>query len=163
MEQVGRERETIKSHLEKEEALFARGIKCLSLFFIDEVAKYRIYDDDGGEDLGEYGRIFEEEYARAIDEYSRGQQNLDASLDAGLGEVRRRYLEWLRGIDVHATHKGYFSIDKKGHSVNSKLKRGSDESDDEGAYDLILKDKERLLSFDEPTRFILSHSALREG
>lgn len=156
-------RETIKSHLEKEEALFARGIKCLSLFFIDEVAKYRIYDDDGGEDLGEYGRIFEEEYTRAIEEYSRGQQNLDASLDAGLGEVRCRYLEWLRGIDVHATHKGYFSIDKKGHSVNSKLKRGSDESDDESAYDLILKDKERLLSFDEPTRFIFSHSALREG
>ena len=156
-------RETIKSHLEKEEALFARGIKCLSLFFIDEVAKYRIYDDDGEEDLGEYGRIFEEEYVRAIDEYGRGQQNLDASLDAGLGEVRRRYLEWLRGIDVHVTHKGYFSIDKKGHSVNSKLKRGSDESDDESAYDLILKDKERLLSFDEPTRFIFSHSALREG
>ena len=156
-------RETIKSHLEKEETLFARGIKCLSLFFIDEVAKYRVYDDDGEEDLGEYGRIFEEEYVRAIDEYGRGQQNLDASLDAGLGEVRRRYLEWLRGIDVHATHKGYFSIDKKGHSVNSKLKRNSDESDDESAYDLILKDKERLLSFDEPTRFIFSHSALREG
>ena len=156
-------RETIKSHLEKEEALFARGIKCLSLFFIDEVAKYRVYDDDGEEDLGEYGRIFEEEYVRAIDEYGRGQQNLDASLDAGLGEMRRRYLEWLRGIDVHATHKGYFSIDKKGHSVNSKLKRNSDESDDESAYDLILKDKERLLSFDEPTRFIFSHSALREG
>lgn len=156
-------RETIKSHLEKEEALFARGIKCLSLFFIDEVAKYRVYDDDGEEGLGEYGRIFEEEYARAIEEYGRGQQNLDASLDAGLGEVRRRYLEWLRGIDLHATHKGYFSIDKKGHSVNSRLKRGSDESDDESAYDLILKDKERLLSFDEPTRFIFSHSALREG
>ena len=156
-------RETIKSHLEKEEALFARGIKCLSLFFIDEVAKYRVYDDDGEEGLGEYGRIFEEEYARAIDEYGRGQQNLDASLDAGLGEARRRYLEWLRGIDTHETHKGYFSIDKKGHSVNSKLKRNSDESDDESAYDLILKDKERLLSFDEPTRFIFSHSALREG
>lgn len=157
-------RETIKSHLEKEEALFARGIKCLSLFFIDEVAKYRVYDDDGEEGLGEYGRIFEEEYVRAIDEYGRGQQNLDASLDAGLGEVRRRYLEWLRGIDAHETHKGYFSIDKKSHRlVDSKLKRGSDESDDERAYDLILTDKERLLSFDEPTRFIFSHSALREG
>ena len=157
-------RETIKSHLEKEEALFARGIKCLSLFFIDEVAKYRVYGDDGEEGLGEYGRIFEEEYARAIDEYGRGQQNFDASLDAGLGEVRRRYLEWLRGIDAHETHKGYFSIDKKSRRlVDSKLKRNSDESDDESAYDLILKDKERLLSFDEPTRFIFSHSALREG
>ncbi len=156
-------RETIKSHLEKEEALFTRGIKCLSLFFIDEVAKYRVYDEDGEEGLGEYGRIFEEEYARAVDEYGRGQQSLDASLDAGLGEARRRYLEWLRGIGAGATHAGYFSVDKKGHSVDSKLKRGSDDSDDESAYDLILKDKERLLSFAEPVRFIFSHSALREG
>lgn len=156
-------RETIKSHLEKEEALFARGIKCLSLFFIDEVAKYRVYNEDGEEGLGEYGQIFEEEYVRAVDEYGRGQQSLDASLDAGLGEARRRYLEWLRGIGVGTTHAGYFSIDKKGHSVDSKLKRGSDESDDESAYDLILKDKERLLSFAEPVRFIFSHSALREG
>lgn len=156
-------RETIKSHLEKEEALFARGIKCLSLFFIDEVAKYRVYDDDGEECLGEYGQIFEEEYARAVEDYGKGQQSLDASLDAGLGEARRRYISWLRGIDTHETHKGYFSIDKKGHSIDSKLKRGSDESDDESAYDLILKDKERLLSFEEPTRFIFSHSALREG
>lgn len=156
-------RETIRSHLEKEEALFSRGIKCLSLFFIDEVAKYRTYDEDGREAIGEYGRIFEEEYARAVEEYDRGQQSLDASLDAGLGEGRRRYLEWLRGIDAHSTHKGYFSIDRKGRATDSKVKRGSDESDDESAYDLILRDKERLLSFDEPTRFIFSHSALREG
>ena len=156
-------RETIKSHLEKEEALFARGIKCLSLFFIDEVAKYRVYDEDGEEGLGEYGRIFEEEYACAVDEYGRGQQSLDASLDAGLGEARHRYLEWLRGIGAHSTHAGYFSVDKKGHSVDSKVKRGGDESDDESAYDLILRDKERLLSFGEPVRFIFSHSALREG
>ena len=156
-------RETILSHLEKEEALFARGIKCLSLFFIDEVAKYRVYDDDGEEALGEYGQIFEEEYARAVEEYDKGQQSLDASLDAGLGENRRRYLAWLRGISAYDTHKGYFSVDKKGRSIDSKLKRNSDEADDESAYDLILKDKERLLSFDEPTRFIFSHSALREG
>ena len=156
-------RETILSHLEKEEALFARGIKCLSLFFIDEVAKYRRYDEDGNEALGEYGKVFEEEYSRAVDEYEKGQMSLDASLDAGLGENRRRYLEWLRGIDAHQTHKGYFSVDKKGRSIDSKVKRGSEESDDESAYDLILKDKERLLSFDEPTRFIFSHSALREG
>ena len=156
-------RETIKSHLEKEEALFTRGIKCLSLFFIDEVSKYRVYDEDGEEGLGEYGRIFEEEYARAVDEYGRGQQSLDASLDADLDEARCRYLEWLRGIGAHSTHAGYFSVDKKGHSVDSKVKRGKDESDDESAYDLILKDKERLLSFNEPVRFIFSHSALREG
>ncbi|WP_322154791.1 type III restriction-modification system endonuclease [Paratractidigestivibacter sp.] len=156
-------RETIKSHLEKEEALFARGIKCLSLFFIDEVAKYREYGEDGEQLLGEYGQIFEEEYARAVDEYAKGQMSLDASLDAGLVEAQRRYLDYLRGIDAADTHKGYFSIDKKGRSVDSKVKRGSDESDDESAYDLILKDKERLLSFEEPTRFIFSHSALREG
>ncbi len=156
-------RETIASHLEKERALFARGIKCLSLFFIDEVAKYRAYDEDGEQLLGEYGQIFEEEYARAVEEYGRGQMNLDASLDAGIAEMDRRYLDYLRGIDVADTHKGYFSVDKKGRSVDSKVKRGSDESDDQSAYDLILKDKERLLSFEEPTRFIFSHSALREG
>ena len=156
-------RETIRSHLEKEEALFARGIKCLSLFFIDEVARYRQYDADGNEVLGEYGRIFEEEYRRAVEDYDKGQMSLGRSLDAGLDQAHRDYLEYLRGIDPHATHKGYFSIDKKGHSVDSKVKCGSDESDDESAYDLILKDKERLLSFDEPTRFIFSHSALREG
>lgn len=156
-------RETIKSHLQKEEALFARGIKCLSLFFIDEVAKYRQYDEDGKEVLGEYGRIFEEEYTRAVEEYGEGQLALDRSLDGGVPTVRKRYLEWLRGINARSTHRGYFSIDKKGHSVDPKTKRNSDESDDESAYELILKDKGRLLSFDEPTRFIFSHSALREG
>ena len=156
-------RETIRSHLEKEEALFARGIKCLSLFFIDEVAKYRQYDEDGNPVLGEYGRIFEEEYERAVDEYELGQQAIDISIDGSLGANHKAYLEYLRGINVSETHNGYFSVDKKGHSIDSKIKRGSDESDDENAYDLILKDKERLLSFDEPTRFIFSHSALREG
>ena len=156
-------RETIRSHLEKERALFSRGIKCLSLFFIDEVAKYRSYGEDGEAELGEYGRIFEEEYARAVEEYDKGQMSLDASYDAGIAEADRRYLEYLRGIGAADTHKGYFSVDKKGRSVDSKVKRGSDESDDESAYDLILKDKERLLSFEEPTRFIFSHSALREG
>ena len=73
------------------------------------------------------------------------------------------YLDWLRTTWGHNVHKGYFSIDKHGHVIDSKLKRGSDESDDIGAYDLILKYKERLLSFEEPTRFIFSHSALREG
>ena len=78
----------------------------------------------------------------------------------------RPYQRYLKSTcsDVSAVHKGYFSIDKKtGHSIDSKLKRGSEFSDDISAYDLILKNKERLLSFDEPTRFIFSHSALREG
>lgn len=144
-------RETIRSHLEKEEALFARGIKCLSLFFIDEVARYRAYGEDGEELVVGYGKVFEEEYARCVEEYL-------ARLP--LNEPYRAYLA---GIDAHGTHKGYFSIDKKGHAIDSKTKRGSDESDDESAYDLILRNKERLLSFDEPTRFIFSHSALREG
>ena len=73
------------------------------------------------------------------------------------------YEEYLKGIETAETHRGYFSVDKKGHKVNSTTKRGSDESDDISAYDLIMKEKELLLSFDNPVRFILSHSALREG
>ena len=142
-------RETILSHLKKEEQLFSKGIKVLSLFFIDEVAKYREYDGDGNPVTGLYGKIFEEEYLRAINQ--RGTL-FDTPYD--------RYLQ---SISVSDTHKGYFSIDKKGRMVNSSTKKGNDESDDESAYDLILKDKERLLSFEEPTRFIFSHSALREG
>ena len=109
-------RETIKSHLEKEEALFARGIKCLSLSSLSTRSpRYRVYDDDGEECLGEYGQIFEEEYARAVEDYGKGQQSLARfTRCTGLGEARRRYISWLRGIDSHETHKGYFSIDKKG-------------------------------------------------
>jgi len=142
-------RETIRSHFDKEEMLFQQGIKCLSLFFIDEVAKYRQYDEDGAELLGEYGKMFEEEYIDALNE----RQTLFPT----------GYQEYLRKIEVHTVHRGYFSIDKHGHSVNSAVKRGSEFSDDISAYDLILKNKERLLSFEEPTRFIFSHSALREG
>ncbi|MBB2182780.1 DEAD/DEAH box helicase family protein [Lachnospiraceae bacterium MD1] len=142
-------RETIKSHLEKEEELFNRGIKTLSLFFIDEVAKYRQYDEDGAELLGEYGKMFEQEYNDVVNEY--------------ITVFDTPYQRYLKGIDVADTHKGYFSIDKKGRAVDSHIKRGSDFSDDISAYDLILKNKERLLSFKEPTRFIFSHSALREG
>lgn len=145
-------RETILSHFEKEEKLFNMGIKCLSLFFIDEVAKYRQCDENGDEVLGEYGVMFEEEYLNALNEYT-----------TLLDTPYQRYLKSTCS-DVSAVHKGYFSIDKKtGHSIDSKLKRGSEFSDDISAYDLILKNKERLLSFDEPTRFIFSHSALREG
>ena len=144
-------RETILSHFEKEEKLFNMGIKCLSLFFIDEVAKYRQYDEDGNEILGEYGKIFEQEYINVLNEY--------------INIFDTPYQKYLKSTcsDVSAVHNGYFSIDKKGHAIDSKLKRGSEFSDDISAYDLILKNKERLLSFDEPTRFIFSHSALREG
>lgn len=142
-------RETIKSHFEKEESLFNKGIKTLSLFFIDEVAKYRQYDEDGNELSGEYAKVFEEEYNSIVNEYIRLEDT--------------PYQRYLKNIYAEDTHKGYFSIDKKGRVVDSKVKRGSDFSDDISAYDLILKNKERLLSFDEPTRFIFSHSALREG
>ncbi len=146
-------RETILSHFEKEEKLYNKGIKTLSLFFIDEVAKYRQYDENGDEILGEYGQMFEEEYLSIMNDFMKVKQ-------------WGPYHEYLRDkcLDISAVHKGYFSIDKKtGRSVDSALKRGSEFSDDISAYDLILKNKERLLSFDEPTRFIFSHSALREG
>ena len=145
-------RETILSHFQKEEKLFNMGIKTLSLFFIDEVAKYRQYDDNGDEVLGEYGKMFEQEYIDILNSYI----NLENT----------PYQKYLKTVcsDVSAVHKGYFSIDKKtGRSIDSTLKKGSEFSDDISAYDLILKNKERLLSFDEPTRFIFSHSALREG
>lgn len=145
-------RETILSHFEKEEKLFNMGIKSLSLFFIDEVAKYRQYDEDGNELLGEYGQMFEQEYTNVLNEYTKV-----------FDTPYQRYLKSTCS-DVSAIHKGYFSIDKKtGRSIDSQLKRGSEFSDDISAYDLILKNKERLLSFNEPTRFIFSHSALREG
>ena len=142
-------RETIRSHFEKEKELYNRGIKTLSLFFIDKVEHYRKYDDEGNEINSEYGQMFEEEYISILNEY--------------LTLFDTPYEQYLKQIDVHTTHAGYFSIDKKGHKVDSKTKRGSDFSDDESAYELILKDKERLLSLDNPVRFIFSHSALREG
>ncbi len=145
-------REAIKSHFEKEQVLYHQGIKVLTLFFIDEVAKYRVYNDVG-EEGGEYAKIFEEEYKDAVNEL---KQNMF---------MHKGYKKHLDSIPVDRTHNGYFSIDKKGKMVDvlkaSKSERV--ESTDQSAYDLILKDKERLLSFDEPTRFIFSHSALREG
>lgn len=142
-------RETIVSHFEKEEKLFNKGIKMLSLFFIDEVAKYRVYNDAGEEINSEYSDVFEQEYISVLNEYITLEDT--------------DYIKYLKSIDVKDTHKGYFSIDKTGRMINSKTKRNSTESDDISAYDLILKNKERLLSFEEPTRFIFSHSALREG
>jgi type III restriction enzyme len=144
-------REAINSHLQKELELFSKGIKVLTLFFIDEVAKYRIYSEEGRQ-KGEYAKIFEEEYQNAV---------------GRLGTILNpEYQSYLRQIEAENTHNGYFSIDKKGKLVDPKVKargEGAGLSDDVDAYDLILKDKQRLLSFDEPTRFIFSHSALREG
>ncbi len=144
-------RETINSHLERERKLFREGIKVLSLFFIDEVAKYKQYDAAGIAFNGEYADIFEEEYKAAFE-----------SLQLEFSE--ESYSNYLKGIAAEKTHAGYFSIDKRSNRIkDSTIKRGEDSSDDSDAYDLIMKDKERLLSLDEPVRFIFSHSALREG
>lgn len=141
-------RETIKSHIEKERIMFQRGIKVLSLFFIDQVSKYRNYDEAGNKISWEYETIFEEEYRDVISE-----QTL----------VDGEYRKYLDKFSVNQVHQGYFSIDKKGRFIDSSEARGQDWSDDQNAYDLIMKNKEKLLSFSEPTRFIFSHSALREG
>ncbi|OAV72127.1 type III restriction-modification system StyLTI enzyme res [Bacteroidales bacterium Barb4] len=141
-------RETILSHIEKERELFHRGIKVLSLFFIDEVAKYRLYDP---EQNGEYANIFEEEYADIIN-------NLPSALFD-----QEKYLDFLKNTVAEKAHAGYFSKDKKGKMVDSKEERRTKESGDVDAYDLIMRNKERLLDRKEPVRFIFSHSALREG
>ncbi|MAZ39652.1 MAG: restriction endonuclease subunit R [Legionellales bacterium] len=144
-------REAIKAHIEKEQVLFHKGIKVLTLFFIDEVAKYRQYTE-ASETGGEYAQIFEQEYQQALQELK--QENV-------LHEAHQTYLD---KIKVDKTHNGYFSIDKKTKRMIDPITgKKSKEADDVDAYDLILKDKERLLSFEEPTRFIFSHSALREG
>ena len=142
-------RETIESHLERERQLFYKGIKVLSLFFIDEVAKYKDYQE--ADEKGIYAHMFEDEYKRIVDSY--------------VGELGdNEYIKYLKSITPENTHAGYFSIDKKsGRSVNSEIKRGATSSDDIDAYDLIMKDKERLLDHKEPVRFIFSHSALKEG
>jgi type III restriction enzyme len=145
-------REAIKTHFEKEQALFAQGIKVLSLFFIDEVAKYRRYTD-AGEEPGDYARIFEEEYAERLNQVLTLEDTA--------------YNRYVKDIAAAKTHQGYFSIDNKSKRlVDPKVKaRGENagEADDVDAYDLILRDKERLLGFNEPVRFLFSHSALREG
>lgn len=142
-------REAVKAHFQKEMMLFNRGIKVLSLFFIDEVAKYRQYDETG-EVPGEYAKIFEEEYNAYLTEVMTLEDT--------------PYNRYLKGIQARQTHNGYFSIDKKSKRlVDPSVGKKATETDDVDAYDLILKDKERLLSFDEPVRFIFSHSALREG
>lgn len=146
-------RETILSHIDRERQLFYKGIKVLSLFFIDEVAHYKMYDEAGNPQNGVYAQMFEEEY-----------QNIIGNMQRELGDDE--YMKYLEAIPADKTHAGYFSIDKKGHMINSKVKRKETTSDDIDAYDLIMKNKELLLDRDpkrSPVRFIFSHSALREG
>ena len=142
-------RETILSHIEKERELFSKGIKVLSLFFIDEVAKYRQYEPEKGN--GVYASMFEEEYQNVVSEYQPTLFEND------------HYSRFLKSTIAQTAHDGYFSRDKKGNFINSKTERGTTESSDSDAYDLIMKDKERLLDRKTPLRFIFSHSALREG
>lgn len=139
-------RETIRTHFEKEMKLFAKGIKVLSLFFIDHVSSYRIYDKEDTS-KGKFATIFEEEYSNIL------QEMQDLITD-------EKYMNYLNKFSVEKIHQGYFSQDKKGVAVDSKEKEGDNEI---RAYDLIMKNKERLLSFEEPVRFIFSHSALKEG
>ena len=146
-------RETILSHLDRERQLFYKGIKVLSLFFIDEVAHYKEYDDAGQPQNGIFAQMFEEEYQDILHNMQREIDDDD-------------YMKYLESISAAKTHAGYFSIDKKGHMINSKVKRKETTSDDIDAYDLIMKNKELLLDRDpkkSPVRFIFSHSALREG
>ena len=146
-------RETILSHIQREQQLFRKGIKVLSLFFIDEVENYRKYEN-GQAVKGKYAQMFEEEYEDIVN-----------SLQLSFGN--EEYVRYLESISAESTHAGYFSVDKKGQLTNSKLSdKKSGISDDIDAYDLIMKNKELLLDRDpkrSPVRFIFSHSALREG
>ena len=147
-------RETILSHIERERQLFYKGIKVLSLFFIDEVAHYKQYDAAGQPHNGIFADMFEDEY-----------NDIVSTMQLGIGEeAYRKYLDSIKAQDTHA---GYFSVDKKGHMTDSKLGDKKERtSDDKDAYDLIMKNKELLLDRDpkkSPVRFIFSHSALREG
>ena len=146
-------RETILSHIQRERELFYKGIKVLSLFFIDEVAKYKQYDSAGQAYNGIYADMFEEEYADVI-----------STLQLEFGDDE--YMKYLNMITPSSTHAGYFSVDKKGKMVDSKVSKKETTSDDIDAYDLIMKNKELLLDRNpkkSPVRFIFSHSALREG
>ncbi|WP_304685059.1 type III restriction-modification system endonuclease [Ileibacterium valens] len=147
-------RETILTHLEREQELFYKGIKVLSLFFIDEVDHYRIYNKAGEAENGKFAEMFEEEYDIAV---SALREQLDD---------QDEYAKYLNAITASQTHSGYFSIDKKGHLSNGKINKREGVSEDTSAYDLIMKNKELLLDRDpkkSPVRFIFSHSALREG
>src|SRR5690606_26018916 len=140
-------RRTIKEHLDKEKRLRPQGIKVLSLFFIDEVAKYRQYDAEGNAVKGPYALIFEEEYRRLANhpDYQTLFQEVDLSRAA------------------EEVHNGYFSIDKQGGWTDTAENNQTNRDNAERAYNLIMREKEKLLSFETPLKFIFSHSALREG
>ena len=138
-------RRTIREHLDKEKRLRPQGIKVLSLFFIDAVDRYRRYDGEGNSVKGDYARIFEEEYQR----FASHPDYRDL-----FGDV---------GFDVSAVHNGYFSIDKKGDWTDTAENNQDNRDNAERAYNLIMKEKEKLLSLETPLKFIFSHSALREG
>ncbi|MBX3356286.1 MAG: DEAD/DEAH box helicase family protein [Phycisphaeraceae bacterium] len=140
-------RRTIREHLDKEKRLRPQGIKVLSLFFIDEVAKYRAYDTDGNPVKGDYARIFEEEYRRA----------------ANLPDYRTLFAEVDLSRAAEEVHNGYFSIDRKGGWTDTAENNQTNRDSAERAYNLIMKEKEKLLGFDTPLKFIFSHSALKEG
>jgi len=146
-------RETILSHLTKEKQLYSKGVKVLSLFFIDSVEKYRVYNKDGTESLGQYAQMFEEEYNLLCNDF--------------IDLHDKEYTNYLQRDAAGKVHDGYFSMDKQKRLINPDSKRAKkgeeEESDDISAYDLIMKNKERLLDFKEPTRFLFSHSALKEG
>ncbi len=140
-------RRTIHEHLEKEKRLAPIGVKVLSLFFIDAVERYRSYDADGNAVKGKYATIFEEEYRRAakLPEFSSLFKEVDVTSDAP--EV----------------HDGYFSIDKNKRWTDTAENNQANRDNAERAYNLIMKEKEKLLSFDTKLKFIFSHSALKEG
>ena len=140
-------RRTIREHLEKETLLRPKGIKVLSLFFIDSVERYRQYDEGGQPVKGDYARIFEEEYRRAAKLPAFQSLFAEIDLDSAAQDV----------------HNGYFSIDKKGGWQDTAENNAGNRENAERAYNLIMKDKEKLLSFATPLKFIFSHSALREG
>lgn len=142
-------RETIRSHFERERMLFPKGIKVLSLFFIDKVENYRVYGKGNSFSPGRFAEIFEQEYINVLNE------NIDM--------FAPEYMQYLQSHPVSAVHAGYFSQDKKGKLTDTKESTEKGREEALRAYDLIMKDKERLLSFDEPVRFIFSHSALKEG
>jgi type III restriction enzyme len=140
-------RRTIVEYLDKELRLRRQGIKVLSLFFIDAVEYYRKYGADGSQQKGKYALIFEEEYRKVAEmpKYNTLFKEVDLTSDAA--EV----------------HEGYFSIDKKGGWTDTSESNQGSRENAERAYNLIMKDKEKLLSFETKLKFIFSHSALREG
>ena len=140
-------RRTIREHLDKEKRLRPQGIKVLSLFFIDQVARYRQYDADGNPVKGVYARIFEEEYQRA----------------AKLPVYKALFKELDLTRAAEDVHDGYFSIDKKGGWTDTAENNQANRDNAERAYNLIMKEKEKLLGFETPLKFIFSHSALKEG